>query len=350
MNSIINKSIYVLCLLCGLCVSCQEDDDTSLSAVTDLSYEPTMGGAVISFKAPANNDLLYIKAAYTNSLGEDVYRTTSIYDNKIEIDGLADETKSYPVHVSAVDKWGGETSATTISVTPGRSYINIIKDNLELHPMCGGLAILWNNPMGIESQDEITAKNPGKAVYVVVDYTDESGITRTRYLTSKLREAKARVRGLMAGNYKVTFHVEDFAGNKTAQSTSLTLLVPAETEFPKFIEVEDEKAGTVKVSWSKTAKASAGYLVVVRYSKDGPTVAKQTVAAGKTKATFTGLKPGKTSWVLVRALRSAGGATYSGILTRAKPVKVAGKAAKAQSTESQAQPQAAGSGLVAAAL
>jgi len=247
MNSIINKSIYVLCLLCGLCVSCQEDDDTSLSAVTDLSYEPTMGGAVISFKAPANNDLLYIKAAYTNSLGEDVYRTTSIYDNKIEIDGLADETKSYPVHVSAVDKWGGETSATTISVTPGRSYINIIKDNLELHPMCGGLAILWNNPMGIESQDEITAKNPGKAVYVVVDYTDESGITRTRYLTSKLREAKARVRGLMAGNYKVTFHVEDFAGNKTAQSTPLTLLVPAETEFPKFIEVEDEKAGTVKV-------------------------------------------------------------------------------------------------------
>ena len=103
MNSIINKSIYVLCLLCGLCVSCQEDDDTSLSAVTDLSYEPTMGGAVISFKASANNDLLYIKAAYTNSLGEDVYRTTSIYDNKIEIDGLADETKSYPVHVSAVD-------------------------------------------------------------------------------------------------------------------------------------------------------------------------------------------------------------------------------------------------------
>ena len=252
MNTIINKSIYmfrvVFCLMCVVCClsSCNDDDDTSLSAVTNLSYEPTMGGAIITFTAPANNDLLYVKAAYTNSMGDNVYRTTSIYDNKIEIDGLADETKTYPVYVSAVDKWGGETSASVINVTPNRSYINIIQDHLELRPMCGGLSVLWINPMGIESQDEITSKNPGKAVYVVVDYTDSAGVTRTRYLTSKLREAKARIRGLMAGHYDVTFHVEDFAGNKTAQSVPQNYLVPAETEFPKFVEVEDPKSGTIK--------------------------------------------------------------------------------------------------------
>ena len=95
------------CLVMVVSFSSCKDDETSLTAPVDLSYEPTMGGAIIKFTAPKSNDLLYIKAAYTNSLGKDVYRTTSIYDNKIEIDGLADETKTYPIRVSAVDKWGG---------------------------------------------------------------------------------------------------------------------------------------------------------------------------------------------------------------------------------------------------
>ena len=114
------------CLVMVVSFSSCKDDETSLTAPVDLSYEPTMGGAIIKFTAPKSNDLLYIKAAYTNSLGKDVYRTTSIYDNKIEIDGLADETKTYPIRVSAVDKWGGETSATVINVQPGRSFINVI--------------------------------------------------------------------------------------------------------------------------------------------------------------------------------------------------------------------------------
>ena len=235
------------CLVMVVSFSSCKDDETSLTAPVDLSYEPTMGGAIIKFTAPKSNDLLYIKAAYTNSLGKDVYRTTSIYDNKIEIDGLADETKTYPIRVSAVDKWGGETSATVINVQPGRSFINVIKDNLAIHPICGGLAVTWVNPVGTDMQlDDITANSVAKVVYVVVDYTDADGVTRTRYLSSKQKNAKSNIRNMFAGNYKVTYRVEDASGNRTEQSSPTNIDVPAEQESLKFIEREDPANGSYK--------------------------------------------------------------------------------------------------------
>ena len=221
------------------------DDDTSLTAPTNLSYEPTMGGAVIKFTPPANNDLLYIKAAYVNSLGKEVFRTASIYDNKIEIDGLADENRTYDVHISAVDKWGGETASTVINVKPGRSFINVIKDNLIIHPICGGFSVIWENPtapMGLSDSD---ASVP-KIVYVVVEYTDEEGQTKTRYLSSKQRFVKANIRNVFAGNYKVSYHIEDASGNKTQQSAPEMVNVPAEQESLKFILHDDPVNGQVK--------------------------------------------------------------------------------------------------------
>lgn len=237
----------MLTLLCGVMfTSCSDDNDTSLTTVTNLSYEPTMGGAIISFTAPNSNDLLYVKASYTNSLGEKVYRATSIYDNKIEIDGLADENKDYPVAVSAVDKWGGETAPAMINVRPGRSYINTIADNIQISPLCGGLVITWENPMGLESADDASANNTGKPVYVVLEYTDAQGVTLTRYLTSRMKNAQAKIRGLYEGDYKVTYHIEDFSGNKTAQSQVKVINVPAEAEFPKYTEQADATQGTLR--------------------------------------------------------------------------------------------------------
>ena len=99
-------------------------------------------------------------------------------------------------------------------------------------------------------------------------------------------------------------------------------MTPDLARLPKPVK----KAGTVKVSWSKTAKENAGYLIVIRYSKDGTTVAKKKVSGGKTNATVKNLKPGKTAWVEVRALRNEGGTIYSSALTSSKAsvVKVAG--------------------------
>lgn len=216
----------------GLFLTSCSDDDPGIAAVTNVTYEPTMGGAIIRFTPPASNDLLYVKASYVNSLGESAFRSTSIYNTEIEIDGLADETRDYPVRISAVNKWGGESDITTISVRPNRSYINIIADNLKVSPICGGLCFTWENPAGADSTS--TTKNPGKAVYVVVDYVDSANVSRTRYLGNNKKVAVSNVRGMVQGKYQVSYHVEDFSGNKTVQSEQRTITVPPEVLFPKY--------------------------------------------------------------------------------------------------------------------
>ena len=65
---------------------------------------------------------------------------------------------------------------------------------------------------------------------------------------------------------------------------------------------------------------------------------------------YTGLKPGKTAYVQVRALRQLGGTTYAGALTRTSKsiVKVAGSKAKAKAQS--ASTQSTGGALTVASI
>lgn len=232
MNKHIFKYLFMLLSLFPFCLtSCEDDETTTLEAVTNVTWEPTAGGAIITFTAPHDNNLLYVKAAYTNSLGEDVYNVVSIYDNKIEIEGLADETRSYPVNVIAVDKNGIESPITTINVTPGRSYINIIKDNIDVTILLGGVEITWENPSA-------------KPVYVTFVYTPVGGGVEdeiVRYLQSKGESVVQRVRGMTPGEYTLSFQIEDLAGNKTEIKTlPETVEIQDEIEIPKYIDNEDD--------------------------------------------------------------------------------------------------------------
>lgn len=82
----------------------------------------------------------------------------------------------------------------------------------------------------------------------------------------------------------------------------------------KRVSAKIKKAGTVAVTWEADSQANAGYVVLVRYEKDGKIVARKNVAAGKTSATVSGLKAGKSLWVQVRPMRESGGVTYAGVL------------------------------------
>ena len=57
----------------------EELETTPPGKVTNITYRPTLGGAVLHFTAPNDNDLLYVKASYTNSLGEEVFKVASHY-------------------------------------------------------------------------------------------------------------------------------------------------------------------------------------------------------------------------------------------------------------------------------
>ena len=227
------KNIRILTLLSVLLLAagCAEKlPECTLGEVTNISWEPTSGGAIITFTAPQDNSLLYVKASYTNSLGEDVYNVCSVYDNKIEIDGLIDETKKYPVRISAIDKNGGESPVTTIEVTPGRAYLNIVSDNVTLSTIIGGLKVQWTNPCG--------AASGGKTVHMILTYSTDDG-EETRYVSSSQENVEVNVRGLSPGDHSVSYSLEDQAGNKLAATSPKTFSIMEELDVPKYIDDEN---------------------------------------------------------------------------------------------------------------
>ena len=108
------KSIFLFLSLALAFTGCQEELTTDLTAVSNIEWEAVSGGAIITYTAPKDNDLQYIRADYVNSLDEAVFNVCSIYDHRIEISGLMDENKEYPVTLTAIDKNGASSPVAVI--------------------------------------------------------------------------------------------------------------------------------------------------------------------------------------------------------------------------------------------
>lgn len=199
------KYISVLLLLFVFVTACEEDvvDSKAPGTVSGITYEATYGGAIIKYKAPNDPDLLYVKASYTNSMGENVFKIASIYQSSIEIDGLNDETVQYPIRLTAIDSHNNESGLANIDVTPLRSYINIVADDMQFEEKLGGVKLSWHNP----------AKKP---VFVYFLYKHGEEVTE-RIVQSDLENYEVTIRGMESKEYSCSVIVEDFYGNRTEE-------------------------------------------------------------------------------------------------------------------------------------
>lgn len=182
--------------------ACKEEilDTTAPGKVTNVSYTPTNGGAILTYTAPDDNDLLYVKAVYTNSLGREVFKVSSHYGDSIEIDGFKDETPQ-KVLLYAVDRSNNASQATEIEVTPFKSYIYHVQESIVMKEDLGGVRITWDNP-------------DMKTVFVYVNFS-KGGMEYERILSSSLKTPVIMIRGLEPEDYSFAVTVEDFNGNKT---------------------------------------------------------------------------------------------------------------------------------------
>lgn len=196
--------IFVNLLIFSLFTSCkqEESDTTAPGKVTDISYRPTNGGAILKFTAPGDDDLLFVKAVYVNALGKEVFKVTSHYGDSIEIDGFVDETPQ-KVRLYAVDRSNNQSVASEIMVTPHKSFIYNVQQSIKMKEQLGGVKISWENP------DE-------KTVFVYVTFS-KTGKTYERILSSSLASPVIMLRGLDPVDYSFSVSVEDFNGNKTTK-------------------------------------------------------------------------------------------------------------------------------------
>lgn len=264
---------YLLAILLtsSIFLSCKEEDsmDTTAPAkVSDVTYVATNGGAIISFVSPDDEDLLYIKATYTNSLGKEVFKVSSHFGTTIEIDGFNDETPK-KVKITAVDNSRNESEVTEIEVTPLKSYIYLVQESLAMKEVLGGVRVTWDNPAE-------------KSVFVYVYYKKGDSAVRERILSSSKQSESIMIRGMEPELYDFSVMVEDFNGNKTTKFNMGTFKPLLEQKIDKStwkvlqnLSVDGDKwEGTISSFWddvvdTKESGADNSYFIINRDDNGG---------------------------------------------------------------------------------
>ena len=196
--------IPILLLLISMVISCESEDKkdtTPPGELTITSTEATYGGAIISYTLPNDDDILYVRADYTNGKGAAVFRTVSKHVNQIEVSGFVIED-DVTVSLTVVDENQNKSKAVEHEMRPLRSFIYLVQETIEIVPDLGGVQVSWEN---IEE----------KTVFIYLHIADGDE-EETRILSSSNASENIFVRGLEAKELGFSTKVEDFDGNITS--------------------------------------------------------------------------------------------------------------------------------------
>jgi hypothetical protein len=223
-------------------IACSKNEDLDSNApgvVTNINVTPTNGGGIINYTLPSDDDILYVKAVYTNSLGEEVFRVSSKYNTSIEVNGL---NQSTPVNVKlyVVDESENISQAAQIDFIPLKSFIFLVQESINISPDLGGVKITWEN---IAS----------KTVFVYVHIIDGNDET-IRILSSNNLQESIFIRGLPSKELSFSTKVEDFDGN-------ITELEDKGKHIPLFEEKIDKSTWTLVSAQSVNGNAYEGRTV-----------------------------------------------------------------------------------------
>jgi hypothetical protein len=196
--------IPILLLLISIVVSCESEDKKDTTPPGELTItrtEATYGGAIISYTLPNDDDILYVRADYTNGKGEAVFRTVSKHVNQIEVSGFVVE-EDMTVSLTVVDENQNKSKAVEHEIRPLQSFIYLVQESIEIVPDLGGVQVSWEN---IEE----------KTVFIYLHIADGDE-EETRILSSSNATENIFVRGLEAKELGFSTKVEDFDGNITS--------------------------------------------------------------------------------------------------------------------------------------
>lgn len=236
------KKIILFIVLIGSIFSCSKNEDvdsTPPGIITNVSVVPTNGGGIISYTLPSDSDVSYVRAEYTNSQGEDVFRVASKYNTSLEVNGL-NQTNPIKVKLYVVDENENISEVVEIEFTPLESFIFLVQQSIEISPDLGGVKITWEN---IAS----------KTVFVYVHILNGNDET-IRILSSNNAEECLFIRGLEAVEMTFSTKVEDFDGN-------ITDLQIVGNYTPLFEEKIEKNTWTLIASQSMNGNAYEGRTV-----------------------------------------------------------------------------------------
>lgn len=183
------KKLHILCFfafLVGVLSSCEEEgkriSENRMEApgvVTNVSIENLPGAAKISFTAPKDPDLLYIKAEYTLASGRKMQVKSSYYNNSLMVEGFGEQVP-HTVLLYAVNRSEVQSEPLEVVVNPLENPIWDTFRSLEAIAAFGGIRITASNEVQKNVTIEIMKDSLGEWVPSVDNiYSEAKNITRT---------------------------------------------------------------------------------------------------------------------------------------------------------------------------
>jgi len=204
------KKYYILLVLFTCFIySCKEDergqyaiDSIPPGEIKSAVVENVLGGAIISYVIPDDDDLLYVKATYTLDDGTVMEQKASAYASSLKIEGIG-KSREVTVTLISGDRSKNESKPVVVITHPLDAPIYSILESIESFDDFGGIRLSWANPnkadvvLGVITLDEL-----GKFVVVQNFYTNSP-------------TGKGNVRGFPAEDRIFGLFLRDRWGNMT---------------------------------------------------------------------------------------------------------------------------------------
>lgn len=197
-------------------------DSVPPGPVSNVTWEPTAGGAVFRYTLPDDEDLLCVKAVFYRDNGLRCEATSTIYSDSLKIEGLG-STEQRDVQLIAVDRSNNESQPVTQTITPNAPDIYYIGESLDVKADFGGVHAFWDNP----------TRQDVSVVVLIKDHNDEYVPLDTYY--SSLAKGDGLYNGMDTITVDCAAYAQDRWGNKSEVKYFPELLPLYETKFDRLL-------------------------------------------------------------------------------------------------------------------
>lgn len=223
------RNIYILSLASLIfTASCKEDARVDLvddskpapTALTEVTIKPILGGAVLKYQLPKDENLLCIKAVYEIRPGKTYEAKGSVYVDSLVLRGFG-SSNTTQVKIYSVGKNGKESQPLLVDVTPDKPVVEDVAESINFRRAVGGIKFSYEN----KSKENLT--------YELVKETPELKRWESiRKFYSGLLKGDQTQRGLEAVETNFGLIISDRWGN--VSDTIKSVMIPVfEEEIPK---------------------------------------------------------------------------------------------------------------------
>lgn len=140
--------LYILLFAVALLVSCGSDDEERFAVTPEggVSFTPTPGGALMTYKLPNNSDINKIRVRYNDVNGKEVVLLGSYLSHEVELVGFNEARNNVPVYISYVDKNGHISDEYETSLSTGDSGPYAFFKTAEVKSAWNGFELSYDLP------------------------------------------------------------------------------------------------------------------------------------------------------------------------------------------------------------